>query len=258
MCVLKTKMCWVFHTVGSCKWCFAHETSSAWPITLPCHVACQVFYHASFAHSIWSICWRFRDEPPWILNSRRYITRQRIWKAQQWRKTCSPAANTAGNFLHCPPTAHLLPSNQHWVSGWGVTAGLVGTHPWPLHERLTKRQEPFLCILRKVHKLEDRQRKLPLLNMWKHFRFSHHSAGCIVKKRSYQGFSSVWSFCKTFFLHNRAGMTARITTESFCPKKSHKEISECILSLSDKCFSEWIWFWKPKKRLAVIISPVSN
>lgn len=178
MCVLKTKMCCVFHTVGSCKWCFAHETSSAWPIALPCHVACQLFHHASFAHSIWSICWRFRDEPPRILSSRSYITTQRIWKALQWHQTCGPAANTAGNFLRCPPTAHLLPSNQHWVSGWGVTAELVGTHPWPLHERLTKRQEPFLWILRKVHKSGDRQSKLPLLNMWKHFRFSHHSAGC--------------------------------------------------------------------------------
>lgn len=86
-------------------------------------------------------------------------------------KPLAPAANAAGNFLWCPPLP--IYCNQHWVSGWGVTAGLVITHPWPLHEWLTKRQQPFLWILRKGHKLGGR-----LLNMRKHFRLSHFSAGC--------------------------------------------------------------------------------
>lgn len=161
MCVLQTKICWLFHTVGNCKWCVAHETSSAmaYHSALPCclpavlsRLICSQHFHSGR-----SGCRSFRDESSWMLSTRCCITRKRIWKALQWRQSSSLAANTAGNFLCCLPTAHLLPSNQQSVSRWEVTEGLLGTHPWPLYERPTKRQESLLWLLRKGQELGGRQ-----------------------------------------------------------------------------------------------------
>lgn len=60
MCTLWSKICWIFHRVGNCKWCFAHETSSAmaYHSALPCFLAAVLprLISSQHFHSGRSIC----------------------------------------------------------------------------------------------------------------------------------------------------------------------------------------------------------
>lgn len=157
-------------------------------------------------------------------------------------------------------TARLLPSNQQWVSRWGVTAGLVGTHPWPLHEWLTKWQEPFLWLSRKGAWVGSQTKKAPSIEHMSTLQiqppFSWLQTKSIVKRKSNQGASSMWEVIfQDVFLTNRAGMTDRITTETnvFWSSLTWK-LPKYKLSVSENCFSEWIGSGETKEEARAAMS----
>lgn len=144
MCVLNTKICWSFHTVGNCKWYFACETSSAmaYHSALPCclpavssRLICSRHFHSGRS----SICWGFREEQSRIPSTRCYINRQRIWKALRWHQTSSLAAKTAGNFLCCPPlpiywqAINSKPVDEGWQQGWWAPILDLSMNGWQNH-----------------------------------------------------------------------------------------------------------------------------
>lgn len=116
-----------------------------------------------------------------ITDSWGYTTTQRL-SEKKWESSSMAdakplaclAPNPAGSILCCPP----LPICQS-VNRWGLTVGLVGTHPWPLYERLTKQEEPnpFGCWEKGTSWETDKTSPLLLITCQTFKRFRYHSAG---------------------------------------------------------------------------------
>lgn len=136
--LVPTKICLIFRTAGSGKWCFAHEASSATASDWPCTPAsCFITPHLLAAFLRRQTC---SPEPERKISM---IRRCRTTTHGEAGSAAMAPKPRAWPLLPLATFCHVLrcPSANRWLDeGW--QRGTAGCNPWPLYERLTKQQKP--------------------------------------------------------------------------------------------------------------------